>query len=76
MIRACVSIGSNITEGSRRGTKEFSHFLNISLGSADELKFQLSLLDIEEPLLERIIGQIVNLKKSLHPEPNTQNPHS
>jgi four helix bundle protein len=43
MIKACISIGSNIVEGRRRGTKEFIRFIDIAIGSADELKYQLSL---------------------------------
>jgi len=42
-IRGCaVSVVSNIAEGSGRGTnKDFSHFLNMSLGSSCELETQL-----------------------------------
>ena len=36
MNRASVSIASNIAEGSKRKNRHFSHFLNISLGSAFE----------------------------------------
>ena len=40
--RAVVSIPSNIAEGSARTTtKDFSHFLAISLGSVAELETQL-----------------------------------
>jgi four helix bundle protein len=40
--RASVSIPSNIAEGaSRKGTKEFIHFLYISLGSCSEVETQL-----------------------------------
>ncbi len=40
--RAAVSIGSNIAEGaSRVSEKEFSHFLQIALGSAFEVETQL-----------------------------------
>ncbi|HSV86226.1 MAG TPA: four helix bundle protein [Levilinea sp.] len=40
--RAAVSIPSNIAEGqSRQSTKEFIHFLHISLGSLSELDTQI-----------------------------------
>ena len=40
--RAAISIMSNIAEGScRRSNKEFLNFLNISLGSLEEVKSQL-----------------------------------
>ncbi len=44
MKRCCVSIASNIAEGSGRNSKaQFSHFLNIALGSACELQYQILL---------------------------------
>jgi four helix bundle protein len=40
--RAAISIASNIAEGSsRESNKEYSHFLQISIGSAFELETQL-----------------------------------
>lgn len=42
--RACVSIPSNIAEGcGKEGDAEFGRFLQISLGSANELEYQLLL---------------------------------
>lgn len=41
--RASVSIPSNISEGSKRGKREFTHFLKIAHGSGAELETQLML---------------------------------
>jgi len=42
--RAAISIPSNIAEGSKRGTKkDFSHFLNITIGSGAELETQIEI---------------------------------
>ncbi|HEV7643084.1 MAG TPA: four helix bundle protein [Pyrinomonadaceae bacterium] len=42
--RACVSIASNIAEGCGRGTsKDYAHFLQIALGSAFEVDYQIIL---------------------------------
>ena len=69
--RASISVSSNIAEGSGRGTnKDFSRFLNISLGSAYELETQLILaFDLEiikQQIFENILTQINEVQKMLH----------
>ena len=39
--RASVSIASNLAEGSKKGKKEFSHFIKIAQGSGAEIETQL-----------------------------------
>ena len=74
IIRAAISVGSNVTEGQRRGKKEFSRYIDIAIGSCDEVKYQLSLYKTSYDadifrLCDKIIGQLVNLKKTLNPKP-------
>lgn len=53
MRRSCVSIASNIAEGSKRSSKkEFAHFLQISHGSLAELETQLILVNRLHPLID------------------------
>ena len=72
--RSCVSIPSNIAEGSSRPSKrEFQRYLDISLGSAFELETQLILVkklyDIESKeifsALSILQKQIQSFKKCL-----------
>ena len=75
--RSAISISSNIAEGSSRGKREFTHFLNIALGSTYECVPLLEISKrqkyisnasfsalIEE--LHKIAAKISALKKSLH----------
>lgn len=69
--RSAISIPSNIAEGHKRGTKDFSRFLTIAYGSSAELETQLLLcnkmyknIDIQKPLtlvveVEKIISTII-----------------
>lgn len=41
--RSSTSISANLAEGSRRGKKEYKHFLSIALGSASELESHLDI---------------------------------
>lgn len=68
--RCVVSIPANIAEGSGRNTdKDFSHFLNISLGSAYELETLLILSCdvglITQDQLERISIRISEIQKMI-----------
>ena len=73
--RSSVSIPSNIAEGSKRGAKEFLHFLHIASGSAAEAETQLLLakdiyhLDIQNALsllieVERMLESFMSKMKS------------
>ena len=68
-IRRCaVSIPSNIAEGAARtSTKEFSHFLSISLGSISELETQLIISNnlgfITKSKFDSILENIVTIRK-------------
>ena len=77
MKRAAISIGSNLLEGSYRGsTKEIIHFIDIAKGSAAELKYQvfisrkLNFVDNESFInldseIEAIIKMLTALQRSL-----------
>lgn len=77
MRRAAISILANIVEGySRDSTKEYIRFINISIGSATELKvfleisFELNYLDPKtyleiENLLTEVMKLLYSYKKSL-----------
>ena len=58
MNRCAVSIPSNISEGSSRTTKSFSHFIDISLGSSFELQTQLLLSNMKNFVSDEITIQI------------------
>ncbi len=67
MSRCAVSVPSNIAEGSSRSSiKEFSHFLDIALGSSFELETQLiisqELFQIDNEL---IIEKCQNLQRMI-----------
>ncbi|MEO8165154.1 MAG: four helix bundle protein [Betaproteobacteria bacterium] len=73
--RSAVSVPSNIAEGAaRHGSKEFSQFLSISMGSLSELETQLLIavdlayLNRDSPifeLLERVSKLVSGLQKSV-----------
>jgi four helix bundle protein len=70
MRRASASIGMNIAEGCcRKGSVEMARFLQIAMGSASEVEYQLLLardLDyLRNPEYERLATQAVEIKRML-----------
>jgi four helix bundle protein len=70
MRRSSASIGMNIAEGCcRKGDAEMARVLQMSMGSASELEYQLLLAhDLEyfrNPAYERLTAQVVEVKKML-----------
>ncbi|MBO7537963.1 MAG: four helix bundle protein [Prevotella sp.] len=68
--RAVVSISSNIAEGAGRPTDtEFAHFLDIALGSANEVETQLiiskNLSYITPEQFDLLIVKLVEIQKQL-----------
>jgi four helix bundle protein len=70
IIKAAVSIPSNIAEGNERGKKEFLHFINIARGSLKELKIQLEILNdiciINDSYYDQIFNLIDEVGKMTH----------
>ena len=58
MDRCSVSTASNVAEGSSRTNKSFSHFLDMSLGSAFELQTQLILANYKKYISDETTGAI------------------
>lgn len=77
MNRAVISIPSNISEGSSRTNKSFSHFLDISLGSSFELQTQVLLANmrgyISEEHTKDLESKIEELQKATMTFQNTLN---
>jgi four helix bundle protein len=70
MRRSSASIGANIAEGCcRKGDIELGRFLQIAMGSASELEYQLLLardLEIMKSLdFQRLSGEVIEVKKML-----------
>jgi len=70
MRRASASIGMNIAEGCcRKGNVEMARFLQMAMGSASELEYQLLLardLDyLQNPEYERLTAQADEVKRML-----------
>ena len=70
MRRASASVGMNIAEGCcRKGDIEMARFLQMAMGSASELEYQLVLAHdlnyLRNPAYERLSIQVVEVKRML-----------
>jgi four helix bundle protein len=66
ILRAAVSIASNIAEGSeRKSVADFSHFLNIAKGSAAELRTQVYIAQQVGLLESEVSSAIINELKEI-----------
>lgn len=68
--RSCVSIPSNISEGCGRGSdKDFARFVQIALGSASELEYQIflayELIYLSKTNYSNLTKDIQSIKKML-----------
>lgn len=63
--RCAVSIPSNISEGYRRGRKEYLQFLRVSFGSCGELETQLSLSRDLGYLSDRDFREVYSLQEEV-----------
>ena len=68
--RACASIPANIAEGCGKGSDaDFSRFLQIAFGSANELEYHLLLVHdlgiLESEIYRNLESELVEIKKML-----------
>lgn len=66
LLRSVMSIGANIAEGyGRFGPKEFTRYLQVSLGSANETEYWLLLLKECSPKFSQEIDEILNKNREV-----------
>lgn len=70
LIRAALSVPSNIVEGSaKHGDREFARFVKIALGSLSELEYHLIVANdmgwIRQTDFESLVDQLVDVRKML-----------
>lgn len=69
MRRAAESIGSNISEGCSRGIKEYIYFLNVAIGSCNELETQLKMVLVKAcgktEDVKKVADEVVEIRKMI-----------
>ena len=68
--RCVVSVPSNISEGAGRGTnRQFKHFLEMSMGSCNEVQTQIELSYrfkfIEKEVLDKVVDETLQIYKMI-----------
>ncbi len=58
ILRSCLSVGSNIAEGSQRNGNDSVRFMDIALGSLEECRFQLRFYKVNKIETNRLIEKI------------------
>jgi len=67
-LKSLISVGSNLSEGNKRGLKEQLQFIRIAEGSMAEFEFQLSLIGIfkeQFDKIDKIKAMIYKLKSAV-----------
>ena len=80
MRRAAASIPMNLAEGAARaGAKEFAHFINMAIGSCEEVRYQLHLAEAlgyiprsEQQRLDTSYESVKKMLAKLHATVNRQ----
>ena len=69
VLKTLISVGSNLAEGNKRGSKEQIRFIRIAEGSMSEFEFQFSLLQIYDDKMydkiDKIKAMIYKLRESV-----------
>jgi len=66
ILRATISVGSNIAEGNDKKDKEYRRYLNIAKGSISEVEFQLSLYEVDKTLYSEILDLLDKIKAMMY----------
>ncbi len=67
--RASVSVASNLAEGSKKGKREFSHFIKIAQGSGAEIETQLIISNnlgfLKEVEFKKLLTELESIMRML-----------
>ena len=63
--RSAVSIGSNLSEAFGYNAKQKSHFINISIGSTNELEFQLKIISEIFSIHDSDLNKLIDEEKRI-----------